>query len=424
MQKRRKVCCLSRERANYSAQPPPPTLLHEEIDRALTTAFVFACVCVAFEAAKRALALAKQKNKARSQGSTEPSTDVEATRPKFDRRERQREADEESDQNKVYVSRLPPSWTSEKLQRAFEEAFGPVEFAVVKWNEEEDYSRRFGFVTFASVEGFVKATAAGRLKKARNNIQIRELDRSERLGRGRDSGVCFAWREGRCVRGEVCRFSHEGPGGALERPADGKKQPKKCFLYRRGACTKGDACPFRHVGNPRPAREQGTRVCLDWKTKGKCRRSDTCKFAHPPEAAEKALKKKEARAEAAARKRKSGDCSADPADAKARAGKRNKKKRRRNDISCVVRVSGFPYDTTEADIARFFESVGSVVRMEIPRWADSGRSKGFASVEFENKQAAVAAVEKNGETLGGRWLDISSWKGPLLRENRVGAKTQ
>uniref|UniRef100_UPI00398EEAB8 zinc finger CCCH domain-containing protein 6 n=1 Tax=Pristiophorus japonicus TaxID=55135 RepID=UPI00398EEAB8 len=81
--------------------------------------------------------------------------------------------------------------------------------------------------------------------------------------KNRKGGICKYFLEGRCTRGDQCRYSH-----------DGAVQKKKdiCKFYLNGFCTKGDKCIFMHGEYP----------CKFYHTGAKCYQGDNCKFSHAP----------------------------------------------------------------------------------------------------------------------------------------------
>ena len=66
------------------------------------------------------------------------------------------------------------------------------------------------------------------------------------------------------------------------------------------------------------------------------------------------------------------------------------------------------YDTTSAELETIFSEVGEVVEIFVPTDRSTGRPRGFAFVEFTEKTAAAAAIEKfDGHELQGRNLRVS-----------------
>ena len=75
-------------------------------------------------------------------------------------------------------------------------------------------------------------------------------------------------------------------------------------------------------------------------------------------------------------------------------------------------VGNISYKCTENDLKKFFKDCGKVLDVRLAKKPD-GKLKGFAHVDFENKEAMEKAVKKNGQELQGRALKIdkSSGKG-------------
>lgn len=199
---------------------------------------------------------------------------------------------EEDDDRKVYVSRLPLMWTSEQLAEHFSACFGPVESASVNWDKVNECSKGYGFVTFVNESDKDSAVAQGSLHAKRRNIQIKAVVREENtLGRGRDSGICYMWKKHGCVKGDSCRFSHEGEGACVKVSAP-YTTVRKCLSFKsKGKCSKGDACPFLHERKEKQAavaavikqkapQGDSVKICHNFKKKGKCRKGDACIFSH------------------------------------------------------------------------------------------------------------------------------------------------
>ncbi len=78
---------------------------------------------------------------------------------------------------------------------------------------------------------------------------------------------------------------HEGEGGCA--PAKGTgKSGKKCFAFRKGKCERGDGCPFIHAqAKPQTCvKVEACKGVCDFFTKRKrCKRFEkgTCKYLHP-----------------------------------------------------------------------------------------------------------------------------------------------
>jgi len=73
-----------------------------------------------------------------------------------------------------------------------------------------------------------------------------------------------------------------------------------------------------------------------------------------------------------------------------------------------IYVGNLNYDTEDATLRAAFEAYGEVVRAEVIRERDTGRSRGFGFVEMpsnEEAQRAIAALD--GTELDGRTLRVN-----------------
>jgi len=74
----------------------------------------------------------------------------------------------------------------------------------------------------------------------------------------------------------------------------------------------------------------------------------------------------------------------------------------------TIYVGNLPWRTTEDDLAGLFQPYGSVVNVRIIQDPATGRSRGFAFVEFGGPEQGVKAVAAlNGREFGGRPLLVS-----------------
>ena len=72
-----------------------------------------------------------------------------------------------------------------------------------------------------------------------------------------------------------------------------------------------------------------------------------------------------------------------------------------------IYVGNLSYGIKDADLARLFEPFGTVTSAKVIKDRDSGRSKGFGFVEFENDDEAKAAIEQlSGTESSGRPLVV------------------
>ena len=75
-------------------------------------------------------------------------------------------------------------------------------------------------------------------------------------------------------------------------------------------------------------------------------------------------------------------------------------------------VSNFPFTTTEDELRSTFEPMGAIQSVRIIVDRETGRSRGFAFVEFNDPQALDVAIDQLNETeFRGRRLVVSKARG-------------
>jgi len=71
-------------------------------------------------------------------------------------------------------------------------------------------------------------------------------------------------------------------------------------------------------------------------------------------------------------------------------------------------VGGLPFSTTDDEMKEVFAAHGTVVSAVVVKDRDTGRSKGFGFVEFENDEEGKAAEKAlNGSDMGGRSITVN-----------------
>mmetsp|Transcript_26191 Transcript_26191/g.44659 ORF Transcript_26191/g.44659 Transcript_26191/m.44659 type:complete len:521 (+) Transcript_26191:130-1692(+) len=215
------------------------------------------------------------------------------------------ENDDDDDKCKVFLSRIPQTFTDESIKRILESKFGEgcvVEASIVGLEKDnatgdskgdgakkgftksdntddnakgEDVTanhRGFGFVTFASSKVREAAIEAGTVRgsakvtsKRKHTLYIRPIVRDDdgdeyakSAGESNvcsdNKNICFLWKKFRCPYGDNCKFVHEGDGGCANAAEDEKKSEKKtkkkkqkCFSFKKnGKCKLGENCPYSH----------------------------------------------------------------------------------------------------------------------------------------------------------------------------------
>ena len=73
-----------------------------------------------------------------------------------------------------------------------------------------------------------------------------------------------------------------------------------------------------------------------------------------------------------------------------------------------IYVGNLPFATTEDDLTALLSSYGKVKKVTVVRDKIDGRPKGFAFVEMEEDDSALAAIEGlDGSSVGGRTVKVS-----------------
>ena len=226
---------------------------------------------------------------------------------------------------------------------------GPTKKQKKEKLQKGDNHLGYGYATFEDEDTAKAAIAAGVVRTARKrNIHIAGVRRESKETRdlGDDGkaapsgdGQCFLWARFACSHGTGCIFRHDGPGGCLA----SKGGKGKCFDWvKKGSCKKGEACTFEHDESKKGGgaakqqsavkrkrvegeddkdddedgdgadddaaaatahknkRDDKDKDCIEWKTKGKCRKGDQCAYKHCDLLRQKALSKKKASASASA----------------------------------------------------------------------------------------------------------------------------
>ena len=71
-------------------------------------------------------------------------------------------------------------------------------------------------------------------------------------------------------------------------------------------------------------------------------------------------------------------------------------------------VGNLPFNTTEADLRELFEQHGAVQSVNVISDRETGRSRGFGFVEYEDESSAEKAQRAlDGQDFGGRSLRVN-----------------
>jgi RNA recognition motif-containing protein len=70
-------------------------------------------------------------------------------------------------------------------------------------------------------------------------------------------------------------------------------------------------------------------------------------------------------------------------------------------------IGSLSWNTTSAELETAFAECGNVVDAKVVTDRDTGRSRGFGFVTFQDERGATLAIEKlNGSTLDGRTIRV------------------
>ncbi len=72
-----------------------------------------------------------------------------------------------------------------------------------------------------------------------------------------------------------------------------------------------------------------------------------------------------------------------------------------------IYVSSLSYDTKENDLESHFNQFGSINDVKLILDRDTGRSRGFAFIEFNSNSSAEKALKSDGAELMGRNIQVS-----------------
>lgn len=81
-------------------------------------------------------------------------------------------------------------------------------------------------------------------------------------------------------------------------------------------------------------------------------------------------------------------------------------------------VGGLPWSTTDECLRKAFEEFGGVEEANVVRERDTGRSRGFGFVTFDNEESAKTAQESmHGQEIDGRQVRVD-FANSRPRQNR------
>ncbi|KAJ2674276.1 RNA-binding protein Cwf29 [Coemansia sp. RSA 1085] len=79
--------------------------------------------------------------------------------------------------------------------------------------------------------------------------------------------------------------------------------------------------------------------------------------------------------------------------------------------SAYIFAGGLPFELTEGDVICVFSQYGEIVNINLVRDKETGRSKGYAFLQYEDQRSTVLAVDNlNGAKVLGRTLRVDHVK--------------
>ncbi len=81
--------------------------------------------------------------------------------------------------------------------------------------------------------------------------------------------------------------------------------------------------------------------------------------------------------------------------------------------SAWIYAGSIPFDLTEGDILAIFSQFGEINQINLIRHQDTGKSKGYAFLKYEDQRSTVLAVDNlSGAEVLGRKLQVDHVKNP------------
>ncbi|KAJ2454735.1 RNA-binding protein Cwf29 [Coemansia sp. RSA 2336] len=79
--------------------------------------------------------------------------------------------------------------------------------------------------------------------------------------------------------------------------------------------------------------------------------------------------------------------------------------------SAYIFAGGLPYELTEGDVICVFSQYGEIVNVNLVRDKETGKSKGYAFLQYEDQRSTILAVDNlNGAKVLGRTLRVDHVK--------------
>ncbi|KAL7721580.1 RNA-binding protein SGN1 [Entamoeba marina] len=83
------------------------------------------------------------------------------------------------------------------------------------------------------------------------------------------------------------------------------------------------------------------------------------------------------------------------------------KAERNEQNSRSIHITGVDYSTTEQQLQDFFRLCGTILRVTIPKNANTGKPMGYGNIEFDNTNSVSNSLKLSGAILNGRKIIVS-----------------
>ena len=83
-----------------------------------------------------------------------------------------------------------------------------------------------------------------------------------------------------------------------------------------------------------------------------------------------------------------------------------------------IYVGSLSYDTTKEDLIKYFSKFGKIEGVNLIVDRETGRSKGFAFIEFDSQKSAQDSLQESGKNFMGKGIKVSIAKDKRDNNNR------
>ncbi|KAI9889590.1 MAG: hypothetical protein M1814_005193 [Vezdaea aestivalis] len=93
--------------------------------------------------------------------------------------------------------------------------------------------------------------------------------------------------------------------------------------------------------------------------------------------------------------------------------------------TAYIYIGGLPFEASEGDVVQIFSQYGEPVHLNLVRDRETGKSKGFAFLKYEDQRSTDLAVDNiGGATIGGRILSVDHTRYKAKDGENIGDNTE